>query len=79
MGLKNRKNGMSVENGMRTTDVEELDMDPVKYQSAQYKLNWLDHIRRMEMLDTQNNFLTIVLLEDKTWITLKETTRWLQS
>jgi hypothetical protein len=23
--------------------------------------------------------LTIVLLEDKTWITLKETTRWLQS
>lgn len=32
----------------RGDTVEELDMDPIEYKSAQYKQKWSNHLRKLQ-------------------------------
>jgi len=44
---------------------KELRLEPVANKLSQYKEKWLNNFIGMEALDTQNNSLTIDLLEEE--------------
>lgn len=51
---------------LRNKDIlEELDMDQSQKKLEQYKQNWLNIVRRIRDIDTQNKFLTVERTEDK--------------
>jgi hypothetical protein len=45
--------------------LEELDMDQSQKKLEQYKQNWLNIVRRIKDIDTQNKFLTVERTEDR--------------